>query len=1009
MVRASASGPGDLGSLPWPGGSAGTDVTALRGFIKEAWAADGLAAAVELASPSLAAAVAAILDGDVPDPGKAVRAAIALARYVVRMRGRATPFGLFAGAAAARVGGPASAGWRAGHQLAARADGQWLAALVTGLEVCGPLRQRLRVVANDLIAVRGDRLVVTWLPHASPAAGKARVEVSLRRTPPAEAALRLARSPVGVAELAAKLAAEFSPVPHSRIDALIGELMACGALVSNLRPPSTATDGLAHVLDILAKARADGLPGATDSVAALRDAHAGLRRCSAASLGGCADRMRALAEAPAHPVAADLRLACQVSVPGRVADEAAAAAGALARLSPHPRGTAGWREYHARFLDRYGLGAVVPARDLADPATGLGLPGHYASPPDDLTAPAWTARDGRLAALAQQAALDGAVEVVLDDAGISRLAGPEAGSVRPVPHADLVVEVRAASTPEIDSGAFTIVVRGAGRTALATSGRFLHLLPSDQLAQVAGLCRALPTGTDGAITAQLSFPPHRPQAENVTRVPRMLPHLLSVAEHHELGPGQVTLGDLAVTADLDRFYLLSLSRRAVVEPVLACGPAWHAVPPMARLLFELPRAGRAGVGLFDWGGAACLPFLPRLRLGRAVLSPARWRLRAGDLPGPDADWREWTAAVWGLRQRLGLPDWVSVGSGDRQLRLDLDQPMDLAVLRAHLNSDSDSAVVTESWAPEDHAWCGGRAHEIVVPLAATTPPAPPPKLLARRGPLLVAGREHGHLPGSGVLSARLYGDPAVFDLIVTGHLPDLVDGWPGLSHWWFLRYRDPRHHLRLRLHVRDYGQAASRAGRWAAALRRQGLAGDLMLDTYRPETGRFGGGTAMSAAEMLFAADSAAAVTQLGCAGAGDGPALTAASLADLAGALLGGRHEGLRWLADHPRPGGGREPLGRTERLAVLAMTSGPGTGETVPAAVRRGWQARADAAAGFASRLGEYGRDVADVVESLLHLHHNRVRGTDPGSEATAYRLARAAALGHTASRRAAAAGPR
>jgi lantibiotic biosynthesis protein len=1008
MVRASASDPGDLGSLPWPEGNAGTDVAALRGFIKEAWAADGLAAAVELASPSLAATVAAILDGT-PDPAKAARAAMAIARYVVRMRGRATPFGLFAGAAAARVGGPASVGWHLGHQPAARADGQWLAALVTGLEACAPLRQRLRVAANDLITIRGDRLVVTWLPHASPAARRARVEVSLRRTPPAEAALRLAQSPVDVATLAAMLAAELAPVAAPRIDALIGELMACGALVSNLRPPSTATDGLAHVLNILAEAGADDLPGTAVPTTALRDAHAGLRRSSAAGLGGCAGQMRALAEAPAHPVAADLRLACQVTVPGRVADEAAAAADALARLSPHPRGTPGWREYHARFLERYGLGAVVPATDLADPAAGLGLPGHYATLPADVPAPAGPGRDGRLAALAQQAALDGVVEVVLDDAGIARLAGSEAGSVRPVPHADLVVEVRAASIQAIDCGEFTIVVRGAGRTALATSGRFLHLLPGDQLSEVARFCRALPTGTSGAITAQLSFPPHRPQAENVTRVPLMLPCLLSVAEHHEQGPGQITFGDLAVTADLDRFYLLSLSRRAVIEPMLACGPAWHAVPPIARLLFELPRADRAAVGLFNWGGAADLPFLPRLRLGRTVLSPARWRLRAGDLPSPDADWQEWTTAVSGLRLRLGLPDWVSVGSGDRQLRLDLNQAMDLAVLRAHLGSQPDSAVVTESWAPEDHAWCGGRAHEIVVSLAATTPPVPSPKLLARRGPLPVADREHGHLPGSEMLSARLYGDPALFDLIVARHLPDLADGWPELSHWWFLRYRDPRHHLRLRLHVRDYGQAASRTGRWAAALRRQGLAGDLLLDTYRPETGRFGGGTAMSAAEMLFAADSAAAVAQLGCTETGDGQALTAASLADLAGALLGGRHEGLRWLADHPRPGGGKEPPGRAERLLALAMTAGPRTGETVPAAVRRGWQARADAAARYAGRLGEHGRDAADVVESLLHLHHNRARGTDLAGEAAAYRLARAAALGHTAPRRAATAGPR
>jgi hypothetical protein len=81
-----------------------------------------------------------------------------------------------------------------------------------------------------------------------------------------------------------------------------------------------------------------------------------------------------------------------------------------------------------------------------------------------------------------------------------------------------------------------------------------------------------------------------------------------------------------------------------------------------------------------------MPFLPRLRLGRAVLAPARWRIPASSLPGPQASHEVWTSALARLRDRLRLPAWVSAGSGDRQLRLSLDQPMDLAVLRAHLDS-----------------------------------------------------------------------------------------------------------------------------------------------------------------------------------------------------------------------------------------------------------------------------------------------------------------------------------
>jgi hypothetical protein len=46
MVRASTSDPGGLGALPWPSGQGSDDAAALRAFIGETWAADGLASAV---------------------------------------------------------------------------------------------------------------------------------------------------------------------------------------------------------------------------------------------------------------------------------------------------------------------------------------------------------------------------------------------------------------------------------------------------------------------------------------------------------------------------------------------------------------------------------------------------------------------------------------------------------------------------------------------------------------------------------------------------------------------------------------------------------------------------------------------------------------------------------------------------------------------------------------------------------------------------------------------------
>ena len=79
-----------------------------------------------------------------------------------------------------------------------------------------------------------------------------------------------------------------------------------------------------------------------------------------------------------------------------------------------------------------------------------------------------------------------------------------------------------------------------------------------------------------------------------------------------------------------------------------------------------------------------------------------------------------------------------------------------------------------------------------------------------------------------------------------------------------------------------------------------GLIARVQWDTYFPETARFGGGAAMDAAESYFAADSAAALAQLTASGEKGGPdirALTAASLLDIAIALIGDASEAMSWL----------------------------------------------------------------------------------------------------------------
>jgi thiopeptide-type bacteriocin biosynthesis protein len=1009
LVRAASVA--DTARRCWP--TAGAGVEEWRTWISQVWADPGVADAVGVASPIVASGVDAVLDGSLADLTRCRRLAVTLARYLVRMRGRATPFGLFAGVAPARFGRQVEGDRMDANQVRARPDGGWLSAVVARLEQCRPLLRRLRVVANDQIEARGARLWVRWPPHSSHAARSGPVEVSLRFTAPVELVLRIAAVPIAVADLADKLALELPHAGVAAAEALVAELVTHGALITNLRPPSTVVDGLGHIQDVLTGVNALDITEMAALVGELTAVDAAIKAGHASERGGrdvVVARMRTLDRTTVQPLAIDLLAGSTPVLPPSVAIEAAAAAETLLRLSPAPSGSPAWREYHARFLDRFGAGALVALTQLVDPAAGLGFPRFEPYPGSPGHVLPWSERDDRLLILAQQAALDGAREVVLDDATIGALTAEPRCGAPPAPHLDITVEVRAATAATLDAGDFTAAVTGVGRTAIATSGRFLDLLPYRDRRWIS----VLPTRVESAIAAQISFPAHRPRVENVTRVPQVLPAVISLAEHHEPTDSRIALADLAVTADPHRFYLVSLSQRRVVEPALACAAAWHTMPALARLLVEIPRATTAPVRLFDWGAAACLPFRPRLRYRRSVLTPARWRIPAGTLPGSATEWTQWTTAVQQLRDRLQLPSWVTVGNGDRQLRLHLDDPMSLTLLRAQLDTAKMAVTLTEAADPAAYGWCGGRVHEVVIPLSATTPPLPKPAVLRRGGPLPIISREHGQLPGSSMLSAKLYGPDDAVHTILTTHLPALLADWYTPPVWWFLRYHDPAPHLRLRLRTDAYGRDAERVGAWAAELRRAGLIGELTLDTYRPEIARYGDGAARAAVEELFAADSAAAVAQLTATGTESvhPEALTAVSLVDLLTGLLDHRSAAHQWLLDHGEFSGQAGAHDRTVLRQALALAA-PGTdriGSGLPGGARIAatWRTRRDAARAYAATLPDCGARPAAVAVSLLHLHHNRAHGTDAPTEARTHKLARAIALAHHSRHRIAQAGP-
>ncbi|MFJ9029033.1 lantibiotic dehydratase [Streptomyces sp. NPDC102274] len=975
-------------------------------WLRTVWANRGVAEALQHSSPVLAAQVRALCTAEHPALRDVQRAALSVARYVLRALHRATPFGLFAGVATAEFGPQARADWGEGHVAVGRAGAEWLAALVARLESCPDLLERLPVVINNTVTYRGERLIVPFQPDVQDDRTRA-VEASLALTGPVRAVLAATRLPIRFGTLVDKLQAEFPEAGPEKARQLMAELIRRRVLITGLHAPSTETDALGYLLGQLDAIDAGSLAPVAETVRELHAVRAGLEEC--ATHGGrdsVAARMRDLVPGlRRHPVALDLRLDAQIVLPEAVAREIERAALILTRLSIRPYGTAAWNEYHQRFYERYGIGTMVPlAEVVAD--SGTGYPDGYPGAPAGAHRPRVSARDDALVGLAQAAALDGRDEVILTDEQIEALdVGPD--EPRLPPHLEIGVRVHAASLEELQRGRFRLEVVSVSRGVGVSTGRFLSVLaPADRKALVAELAD-LPAADGSTMPAQLSFPPLLPESAHVTRSPQVLPTVISLQEHRAPQGTVLIPEDLAVGCDGRRMYLAVPERGHRVEAIGMHALNLHThTPPLVRFLTELSRAQCAQVTVFDWGAAAAMPFLPRLRYGRTVLAPARWRLEASELPGHARPRAEWDAALSDWRARRRLPRRVHLVEDDRRLFLDLDEASHRALLRRHLDH-SRLAVLVEAPEPEAYGWCGGRVHEVVVPLKATRPSAWPPLPAPSRTRALSAAQMQTPAASS-VLLAALYGDPRRQDVLLSRHLPGLLEQL-GNPPWWFIRFRDPDQHLRVRIALPDPGAFADTArtvSAWADELRSIGLLADLRYPTSYREMGRWGSGTAWEAAEEVFWADSRAILAQLAQPQRPGQRTLVAAHTVAITSAFLGTTEAGMQWLIDHVSPTAPvpvpRPQFTEAVRLADpsddwSALRRVPGGDATVS-----GWADREVALAAYRPYLpgpDTQGIALDDVLTSLLHVHFVRHVAVNFPEEEVCLYLARAAALAWTA----------
>lgn len=870
------------------------DAAVLRSRLREVIDRPEIRHALFFASPTLDAGIAH-WSAD-PSSKKGVQAERALVRYFTRMSSRSTPFGLFAGCSTGKVSVTQTTDdtvlvlrrWSE-NKVSSRLDYDYLFELAGHLRREPNLQNELRYFPNDSLRKGADswnyvecRLADSDRTHyLSRIQSDSYVDFILEKAKFGYSIPNLSKSllehPLG------------QGLAEQDVRDFLQQLIDNDVLVSDLRPPVTGDspiDGIISELSSVPSGRATA-----QQLASIREE---LAELDVQQAGVATEGYRVLAERIASELPGKIN-------PGRlyqvdmikptpdatlshaVVEEILAGVCALHRLDKIQEPEV-LKQFRQAFIARYDR-AQVPLLEALDEEFGVGFgePSRSASPllreirmtgENKKLNPARTLSallTEKIAGLTAEYDSELSISTAeLATFGEEELALPDSFAV--------VATLVSRSVELLRSGEFTIVLNQAyGPDGARFMARFCHADPKLK-EHVRSYLEAEEANNPNAIYAEIIYLPEG-RAGNVLCRPVLRKFELAYLGRSGAPVERVLpANDLLVSIERGHIQLYSQRLGRQVIPRLTSAHAFMA-PQFDRVyqfLCYLQNQHGVGIPTFSWGSLAAIDFLPRVRIGRLVVTRARWRLRQNEvdrLTGCLGSHRY--LAVQKLRDVRRLPRWIVLSEGDNDLHVDLDNVLSVDSF-VHVLGRRHEAVLHEMYpAPEELLVTGpeGRfQHEIVLPFfrqvtrthMSRPVEAQSVKPTSTRSIEKISRCDRAFSLGSEWLYIKLYGGISALSDILLTTIRSLSEDCLKqnlVSRWFFVWYADPLNHIRLRFNGPDRGCMKGVIERVHAAFDPFLMSNKLwkiQFDTYEREVERYGGLKSMEITEDVFFVDSEA-------------------------------------------------------------------------------------------------------------------------------------------------------
>lgn len=422
----------------------------------------------------------------------------------------------------------------------------------------------------------------------------------------------------------------------------------------------------------------------------------------------------------------------------------------------------------------------------------------------------------------------------------------------------------------IEEGSYKFLLNNLyGPSAANLMGRFCH--GNEQLTKSLQAC--LQEEEESKPEAVFAEVVHLPEARlgNILMRPALrkyeIPYMGKASVSAEC---QISVDDLLVSVKQGKVLLWSKRLNKEVIPRLTSAHNYARGLPVYKFLCDLQT--QEAVTLFwDWHPFEQEAFLPRVEYQNVILSRARWSLMQSDFQKALSSYpADLQAFADRLRQQYCMPRQVVLATGDNELLIDLECMQAVEILKDKLTK-SNVKLYEFLGTPENCVVAdaqGKYTNEVIIPLKKME--------VKKKDSRFQNSILHDKIPlqrkfpiGSEWLYVKVYMGNKSVDKILTEVIKPLTDRLMQekiIEQWFFIRYRDPDGHLRLRFHHSQHHNF------WQIVLKKlyellnpylqEGIIDKIQIDTYHREVERYGR-LSMELSERLFFYDSMAVINFL--------------------------------------------------------------------------------------------------------------------------------------------------